>query len=154
MNNEIKLKIDNLLSLLEYFLTPIAVYVSIALSVNLFCYFYPLFCDILLSARGDGGFWAMFGKWGILFICTILGAMSFSIYCLPLLFIGKLVRKLSPNKTYLKYLYVIIGILYLIYYLYIMWINIPIEFYEIVKLIISCIFIILIIIFLSFSALE
>ena len=104
---------------LEYFLTPIAVYVSIALSVNLFFFFFLLFCDILLSVCGDGGFWAMFGKWGILFICTILGAMSFSIYCLPLLFIGKLVSKLSPNKTYLKYLYVIIGILYMKYYIYI-----------------------------------
>ncbi len=97
----------NIQTLVKYVLTPFVSFISLVLTLYIWLAINPFLFSLIMKIRGDGMFWSLFGKWGELFIWIIISALSLQIFILLGMFVGVLVKKLSPNKTFTLYNYIL-----------------------------------------------
>lgn len=127
----------NIQTLVKYVLTPFVSFISLVLTLYIWLAINPFLFSLIMKIRGDGMFWSLFGKWGELFIWIIISALSLQIFILLGMFIGGLVKKLSPNKTFTLYNYILWTIIIMIYTVFVICNDIEFTFFEIVRSLIN-----------------
>src|SRR5690606_4316319 len=120
-------------TLVQYFLTLFTCLISVALSLFIWLIINPYYFEIIMEWRGDGVIWAFFGRWGVLFIWTVINILSLPIFGLFGLFMGSLIKGLSPNNTFTLYSYLICSVIVLIYFIYHIWTNTELDFYGVIQ---------------------
>lgn len=133
-----------ILKIIKYIFTPIVSIITLFLVNYIYFMLNPFILKLIMMFRRDGFFWSLLGKWGILFIWTVLSFFTLSVYLIVPMAVSNIIKKLSPSKIYTRCSNIIATIIVILYFANNLFNNMEFDFFGVIYSIIMMIIIIII----------